>query len=81
MSIWPAETEFLVKTGFSLVPMAAGLLCAEGLALRTRMFGAARLWAVLAIIFLAAVTMCIIAGVVCWALFAQAPSKPVAALS
>jgi hypothetical protein len=80
MTIWPAETEFLVKTGFSLVPVAAGLLCAEGLALRTRMFGAARIWALLAVVFLAAVTMCIVAGVVCWALFDQAPTKPVAAM-
>jgi hypothetical protein len=80
MSNWPAETEFLVKTGFSLVPTAACLLFAEGLALRTRMFGTARLWATLAVVFLSAVTLCIIAGVVCWALFAQAPTKPVAAM-
>lgn len=80
MSIWPAETEFLVKTGFSLVPAAAGLLFAEGFALRTRMFGAAKLWATLAVVCLSAVTLCIIAGVVCWGLFAQAPTKPIAAM-
>lgn len=67
MEIWPAETALLVKIGVCLAPPALGLLLAEGLALRTRMFTAARLWATLAGVALGAVTLCVLSGLFCWA--------------
>lgn len=76
MNIWPMETATLVKAGTSLVPLATGLLIAEGLAMRTRMFTTARFWAWLAGASLAAITLCFLAGLVCWACFDGGP-KPV----
>lgn len=69
MNIWPSETATLIKAGTSMVPLATGLLIAEGLAMRARMFTTARLWAWLAGISLAVVTLCFLAGLVCWAWF------------
>ena len=73
MNIWPSETAILVKAGTSIMPLATGLLIAEGLAMRTRMFTTARLWAWLAGISLAAVMICFLAGLVCWAWFDSGP--------
>lgn len=73
MNIWPMETATLVKAGTSLVPLATGLLIAEGLAMRTRMFSAARFWAWLAGVSLAVVTLCFLAGLVCWMCFDCGP--------
>ena len=69
MNLWPVETILLMKAGASVVPAATGLLIAEGLAIRTRMYRAARLWAWLAGIMLAVVVLCFLAAIVCWACF------------
>ncbi|MCD4824728.1 MAG: hypothetical protein K8S55_08975 [Phycisphaerae bacterium] len=70
-SIWPSETALLVKAGTCLVPMATGLLIAEGMALRTRMFGTAKLWAWLAGVLLGLVILCMLAGIICWICFSK----------
>ena len=75
MNIWPSETEFLVKMGACMVPSATGFMIAEGVAMKTRMFGAARIWAWLAGILLGAVTICLLAGAFCWAWFEFGPGK------
>jgi hypothetical protein len=75
MNIWPTETAVLVKAGTCMVPLAAGFLLAEGVALRTRMFGTAKLWAWLAGILLGVVTLCLLAGIVCWVCFDRGASN------
>jgi hypothetical protein len=77
MNIWPTETALLVRIGACLAPFAAGMLIAEGLAVRTRMFGTARLWGWLAGITLGLVTLCFLAGLVCWAWFDWGSARPI----
>lgn len=69
MIAWPAETALLVKTGACIVPVASGLLIAEGVAIRNKMYGAAKFWSWLAGISLAAVVLCILAGLIVWISF------------
>lgn len=69
VDIWPEQTAILVKVGTSMVPAAAGMLFAEGLAMRTKMFAIAKCWAWLAGILLGLVTLCFLAGLVLWAWF------------
>ena len=52
-----------------MVPLAAGLLVAEGMAMRTGMFGTAKLWAWVAGVLLGLVTLCFLAGLLCWVWF------------
>ncbi len=75
MNKWPTETAFLVKTGVCMVPLAARLLVAEGMAMRTGMFGAARVWTWVAGVLLGLVTLCFLAGLLCWVWFDWGPGK------
>ncbi len=75
MNIWPSETAILIKVGTCMVPLVAGLLIAEGVAMRARMFSTARLWAYLAGMVLSLVTVCFLAGLFCWVCFDWGPGK------
>ena len=71
MKTWPAETVFLFRVGACMLPIVAGLLIAEGLALRAGMPVMARVWSKLAVILLCLMTLCLVAAVVCWICFCQ----------
>ena len=65
---WPEQTGWLMKLAVALAPLTVGLLAAQRLAVRRQAPDLASMWGRLAGVGVAAGAVCILAGLVIWAM-------------
>jgi len=68
MNAWPQQTVVLFKLCLCILPLLAGCFIAEAFAFKQKKQHAERFWFYLSILFISVLAVCILGGLLIWAM-------------